>query len=136
MATVTWASASDVAAQLVATANGMRDTLEQGGFTYNGWRFDSDATSVARITGAALAAQAALSAGEPFALDWTDADNETRQLDAAGVQAMQQALVLHANSCHEAARAIKADIEAGTITTREAVENDSRWPESGGDVGA
>lgn len=104
-----------------------RDRCEQGGFLYNGWRFDSDAVSVARINGAALAAQAALSAGEPFQIDWTDADNVSRTLDAEQMLALQRALVAHADACHQLARQLKAQVEAGTITT-EAEIDAAAWP--------
>lgn len=115
------------AERLCAYVNGVRDQVEQGGFAYNGWRFDSDAVSVARINGAALAAQAALSAGEPFQIEWTDADNVSRPLDAAQMLALQRALVAHADACHQLARQLKAQVEAGTITT-EAEIDAAAWP--------
>lgn len=131
MAVITWKSEAELLAErterLSAYINAVRDRCEQGGFTYNGWRFDSDAVSVARINGAALAAQAALTADEPFSLDWTDADNVSRPLDAAQMLALQRALVAHADACHQLARQLKAQVEAGTITT-EAEIDAAAWP--------
>ena len=48
-----------------------------------------------------------------------DEQAEEWQLDAAGAWA---------ESLRTALAAITADIEAGTITTAEAVETDTRWP--------
>ena len=131
MAVISWKSDAELLAERIERlntyVNTVRDRCEQGGFTYNGWRFDSDAVSVARINGAALAAQAALAAGEPFSIDWTDADNVSRTLDAEQMLALQRALVAHADACHQLARQLKAQVEAGTITT-EAEIDAAAWP--------
>lgn len=106
--------------------NNTRNTLETTGFNYNGKTFDSDQRSADRIQVAALAAQAALMAGQPFSIDWTTADNSTVTLDALGVLGMLQTFAVHGATLHETAKALKAQADAAT--TIEEVEAIS-WPE-------
>ena len=87
-----------------------RDAAEAGGFAYLGRWIDSDARSVQRIAGAVQAAQKAVKLGQPFAIEWTCADNSVLQLDADGMTAMPAALAMHANALHEQARALRAVI--------------------------
>lgn len=114
--------------RLLPEVKAVRDRREQSTFTYNGWRFDADPVSVARINGVSIAAQTAISAGQPFSISWTDADNQDRLLDAQDVLAMQQALVAHADACHQFAKQVAADVEAGLITTKAEIEA-QEWPE-------
>lgn len=94
--------------------NSKRDNLEQSGFPYLNKIIDSNPVSVQRITVAVQAAQAALGAGQPFAIVWTTQDNSTLELDAVGMMGMPVALAMFANSLHETARAKKDLIDAAT----------------------
>lgn len=102
--------------------NSMRDNLEQSGFPYMDKVIDSNPVSVQRITVAVQAAQAAIGAGQPFAITWTCQDNSTLELDAVGMMGMPVALAMFANILHETARAKKELIDvATTIEEVEAV---------------
>lgn len=94
--------------------NSMRDNLEQSGFPYLDKVIDSNPVSVQRITVAVQAAQAAIGAGQPFAITWTCQDNSTLDLDAVGMMGMPVALAMFANTLHETARAKKELIDAAT----------------------
>lgn len=94
--------------------NSIRDNLEQSGFPYMDKVIDSNPVSVQRITVAVQAAQAAIGAGQPFAITWTCQDNSTLELDAVGMMGMPVALAMFANTLHEAARAKKDLIDAAT----------------------
>nr|WP_305118835.1 DUF4376 domain-containing protein [Vogesella sp. AC12] len=98
--------------ELLAAITAERDQHEEAGFPYRGKLLDSTPRSVQRITAAALAAQTALAAGQPFSLDWTCADNSTLSLDAVGVIGMPVALAQHAAALHAHARNLKAAVEA------------------------
>lgn len=95
-------------AAMIANINAERDRREAEHFPYQGKQLDCNTRSVQRITAAALAAQAALAANQPFALDWTCADNSVLALDAAGVAGIPTALAAHAASLHTHAKALKA----------------------------
>jgi hypothetical protein len=97
-----------------AEVKAQRDLLEASGFPYLGKRLDSDARSVQRINTAVQAAQAALAAGVAFPIVWTCADNSLLPLDAAGVVGMPVALATYADQLHQAAKALRAQIEAAT----------------------
>lgn len=103
-----------------------RDTLEQAGVPYLGKVIDSDTVSVQRIAIAVQAAQAAISAGVEFALDWTCADNTVLTMTAAEVVGMSVALAQHADSLHQTARGLRERIEAATTTEELAA---IKWPE-------
>lgn len=105
-------SLSDLKARLVAAISAERDRREENGFPYRGKTLDSTQRSVQRITAAALAAQAALAAGQPFSIDWTTADNSTLTIDATGVIGMPVALAQYAAALHAHSRALKAAVEA------------------------
>lgn len=119
---------SEALSRLQAHVKSTRDAKEQGVFTYNSWRFDADPISVARINGVSITAKNALDAGTAFSVSWTDADNQSRELDASMILDMQQALVVHADACHQAAKAIKVDVSDGIITTEAEIDADPRWP--------
>jgi hypothetical protein len=91
-----------------------RDTQEASSFPYLGKQIDSDSRSAQRITTAVQAADAAQRAGVAFSIAWTCADNTFLTLDAAGMQGMPVALAYFANTLHERARALRAQIEAAT----------------------
>jgi hypothetical protein len=89
-----------------------RAAEEFGGFTLNGQVFDSDAISQSRIQGAVLLATLATSAGLPYSITWTLADNTTVDLDAQGMMAVGIALGQHVSGSHSKARELRAQIEA------------------------
>lgn len=89
-----------------------RDAAEVAGFPYMGKVIDSDPRSVQRLTGAVQAAQEAIKLGQPFAIEWTCADNTVLALDAESMTGMPAALALYANQLHEQARALRAVIAA------------------------
>ena len=85
-----------------------RDVAEFGGFSWDGSRFDSDALSQQRITGAVTLAMM----NSAFSIDWTLADNTARTLTAADMIAVGVALGQHVNACHETARVLRGEIES------------------------
>lgn len=95
-----------------ATIKAERDRLEMSGVAYLGAVFDSDALSVQRIGIAVQAAQAAKSAGQPFSVDWTTADNTVVTLTAEEVIGLPLALAAYSNSLHVTARELRDQIEA------------------------
>jgi hypothetical protein len=105
--------------------NAERDQRETAGFLYQGKLFDSDQRSADRIQVAALAAQAAINAGETFSVTWTVSDNTDVVLDAAGVLGMVAAFAEHGESIFETAKALKADVDA--CKNGKAVK-DVEWP--------
>ena len=107
-----------------------RDRREQSGTPYLGKILDSDEKSVTRISIAVQAAQAAISAGTPFSLDWTMQDNSVITMTAAEVVGMSVALATHSNALHLAARAVHEKILAATDAAGvEAAEKAVVWPE-------
>ena len=107
-----------------------RDRREQSGAPYLGKVLDSDEKSVTRISIAVQAAQAAISAGTAFSLDWTMQDNSVVTMTAAEVVGMSVALATHSNGLHLAARAVREKILAATDAAEvEAAEKSVVWPE-------
>lgn len=123
------ANLQDQRAVMLAAINRERDQREEAGFPYRGQLLDSTPRSVQRLTAAALAAQTALAMGQPFAVDWTCADNSTLPLDAAGVIGMPVALAQHAAALHGHARNLKAAVEAAmdAIALAE-IDLQAGWP--------
>ncbi len=91
-----------------------RNGAEMAGFQYLGETFDSDMLSVQRIGIAAQAANAAIAAGQPFALGWGAKNNVIVNMTAAQVAGMPVALATAAVALHEKSRLLKAQIEAAT----------------------
>ena len=102
-----------------------RSAFEFGGFTWDGSAFDSDSKSQSRIMGAAQLATLAQLAGEPFAIDWTLADNAVRSLSAADMLAVGRAMGVHIATAHATGRVLRAALE--DATTPEAIAAIS-WP--------
>lgn len=106
-----------------------RDRREQAGAPYLDKILDSDEKSVTRISIAVQAAQAAISAGTSFSLDWTMQDNSVVTMTAAEVVGMSVALATHSNGLHLAARAVHEKILAATDAAGvEAAEKAVVWP--------
>lgn len=117
---------------MLADISAERDRREESGFPYRGKVLDSTPRSVQRITAAALAAQAALAAGQPFLIDWTCADNSALPLDATGVIGMPVALAQYAAALHAHSRALKATVEAAADQAAlDAIDIQAGWPGGG-----
>lgn len=97
-----------------AEIKALRDKIEQSGCPFKDTFIDSDLISVSRINVACIAAQAALSSGQEFSIDWTMKDNSTRKLSAVEVIEMSSALASWSNTCHEKGRLLREQIEAAT----------------------
>lgn len=91
-----------------------RYAAEYGGFLYNGVLFDSDTTSVQRITGSVTLAMLAQSMGLPYSQNWILADNTTMELDAQGMMAVGIALGMHVKAVFDRSIAVRVEIEAAT----------------------
>lgn len=116
-------------ADLLVAINAERDRREESGFPYRNQLLDSTPRSVQRITAAALAAQAAQTAGQPFNIEWACADNSTLTLDAAGVIGMPVALAQHASALHAHARTLKMRVEAaGSEAELDTIDIHAGWP--------
>lgn len=91
-----------------------RAAAESAGFLFNGVRYDSDPASLQRISSAVTLAMLAQSAGQPFAIDWTVADNSVVALDAAGIIGVGLACGQYIAGVFGRARALREQIEATT----------------------
>lgn len=109
-----WESVHAGKVEVWELAKRRRDELEAFGFTYRGKRIDSNERAVLRINSAALAALAALSAGQPLAFDWTCADGSSLPLDALGLIGLPVALAVSADALHQAGKAFKSRIQAAS----------------------
>lgn len=108
-----------------AEVKSQRDAREFGLFSWDGHVFDGDQQSQSRINQAALGAYAALTADQPWSIEWTLADNASITLTAADMVAVAQALGANINAAHADARLMRAAIEsATTVAQLEAVD----WP--------
>ena len=125
-----WPDLATARAEVRAAINRERDRREVGGFPYLGKTLDSDSRSAQRISVAVAAAQAAVAAGQPFALDWICADNSTLSLDAAGVIGMPVALAQYGLALHLAGRAAKAWADEADLASLEQYHpaTDPGWP--------
>lgn len=72
-----------------------RDATEYGGFLFEGYFYDSDMTSQARITNASDLG---------IAMDWTTKDNKVVSLSAEQLKVLKFALAQHIALCHEKGR--------------------------------
>lgn len=88
-----------------------RDSLEFGGFEFEGGIYDSDQVSQGRILGAVLA-------GLPQI--WTLANNTTVSLSAEQLKSLYAALQMHVAVAHERGRIAREAIQAAT--TKEQIE--------------
>lgn len=89
-----------------------RDKREFGTFEHAGMAFDGDEPSQRRINLAVLGAQAALSAGQSWSIDWTLADNSVITLSASGMIAVAESLGDNIQAAHDWARSLRIQIEA------------------------
>jgi hypothetical protein len=91
-----------------------RDAAEFGGFSVNGWVYDSDAISQSRIQGAVQLAGLAKAANGPFFINWTLANNSVTSLDTDGMLAVGTALAQHVSSVHNKARNLRMRINGAS----------------------
>jgi hypothetical protein len=92
-----------------------RDRLEAGGFEYLDRVFDSDPTSVIRLTVAVAAARTAIAAGQTgLSFAWTLADNTVATLTADEFIGLPLALAANADTLHQHARGLREQINAAT----------------------
>lgn len=112
-----------------ARVKAKRDAFEASGALTPKGRVDTDNASLIRISGAVQAATLALSAGEPWAIEWTMADESVELLDAGEMIAVGLAAMAHVNACHERSRQLRAEIMAAeNEADLAAVDIDSGWP--------
>lgn len=96
----------------------VRTNIEYGGFDWDGSTFDSDPTSVQRISGSVLLAQL----NPSYTVDWTLADNTVRTLSAADLLQVAMSLGSHVQSCFVHGQALRDLINnATTIAEVEAI---------------
>lgn len=104
-----------------------RDRREQSGVPYLNKVIDSDTVSVQRISIAVQAAQAAISAGVAFSLDWTCADNTVLTMTACQVVGMAVSLAQYSNQLHQIARGLREQTEAAaTLGEIDVI----KWPDT------
>lgn len=84
-----------------------RELAEIGGFEWDGSVFDSDPISQSRILGANQLA----SITPDFEIEWTLADNTSRMLSSADIQAIGIALGKHIAKQHNKSRELRARID-------------------------
>lgn len=90
---------------------------------------DSDDDSRANVSGAALAALIAKTTAQPFAMDWTMADNGVVTLDADEMIALGMAVAAHVNAAHERARVLRSEIEAASdVAALFLIDVTADWP--------
>jgi hypothetical protein len=70
------------------------------------------------IIGARLAANS----DPDWSTQWVGADGSIYPIDAAAIVAISDAVQAHVNDCFTTYALVKADIDSGTITTREQVD--------------
>jgi Domain of unknown function (DUF4376) len=92
---------------------------EQAGITLeSGMPIKTDDRAQAKITGVFVAAQELPTMTTP----WSAADGTVHQLDATDIVAMNNELLTHINNCFSISADVLAQIDAGTITTREEID--------------
>lgn len=100
----------ELRARKIADIDAARDAAIIAGFEYSGARFDSDAKSIQRISGAVT-----LSMLNPaYETEWITFDNSTVTLDAAGLAGLGAAAGEHEATQIFKARALKNAVLAAT----------------------
>ncbi|SDC49649.1 protein of unknown function [Sphingomonas sp. YR710] len=90
---------------------------------------DSDDGSLAKISGASLAAMMAQATAAPFSIDWTMADNAVARLDAAGMITMGQSVMAHVGAAYARARVLRDAVEAAAdAEALAAIDIGTGWP--------
>lgn len=94
--------------------NVARNAAEREPFAAFGKTFDADDKAIQRILGAAQAAVVAKQLGQPLSIEWTCADNTTLAMDADMLVEIPVILAQAADTLHQRARSLKAQIDAAT----------------------
>ena len=102
-----------------------RDAALTAGFTWDGSLFDSDAVSISRITGAAVLAMMASTAGQTYSVSWTLANNTVRVLDGTSMMAVGVAVGAYVQSVMDTGQALRTKLDA-TTTVADALA--IAWP--------
>jgi hypothetical protein len=114
----------DVVAAKHAQINAWRDQQELTTVAHNGYRWDADPTSRARIESVLLAGAMPLDY-------WTDADNVDRPMTLEQLRALYAAIVQQGGRIHDRQRQMKAEVAA--LTTIDAVQAyPIGWPDEAG----
>ncbi|AYJ87677.1 DUF4376 domain-containing protein [Sphingomonas paeninsulae] len=107
----------------------LRDVMEWAGCATPVGRSDTTPDSQRKVNGAVTMALIASTAGAPFSIDWTMADNSSATLDAQGMIALGVAVGRYVSACHDRGAVIKAAIDAAaTIEALEAIDIAADWP--------
>jgi Domain of unknown function (DUF4376) len=92
---------------------------EQAGITLtSGMPIKTDDRAQAKITGAYTAAQVDPTIVTP----WAAADGTVHDVDGAQITSMNYELLTHINNCFSISADVMADIEDGSVTTREQID--------------
>lgn len=111
--------------ELIAHAAAKRWQAETGGIEVGGVPIATDDRSKQMIIGARLAADADVG----WSTTWVAADGSVAVIDAATMIAISNAVLAHVGVCFAVFATVKADIEAGTITTTAEIDA-ADWPGS------
>lgn len=90
---------------------------------------DCDTDSRNKLNGAVLMAMLAAQAQQPFAINWTLADNSNVLLDGAGMIALASAVGSYVAACHAHAQTLKAAVEISVDHAElDAIDIMTGWP--------
>jgi hypothetical protein len=110
-------------------AKAYRDQRMNGGCATPLGQADTDAESRIKISGAVQMAMLAKSAGTPFELIWTMADNTPHPHDADQMIQLGMAVGSYIQACQNAGTTVRAQLEAaGTIEDLQAVDVTTGYP--------
>lgn len=125
-------SAATIALALGEQVKAKRDAVIDAGALTPSGRVQTDPISRQNITGAVVAAQLAVAAGQPFTVDWTMSDNSVATMDAPALFAMGMAVVVFVDAAHARARALRTAIEgAADLTALLQIDIAADWPGEG-----
>ncbi len=102
----------------------IREAKELEPFSYNGYVYDADKV---KITGAALGAHMSVSAGIPYEIEFTLADNTTITLDGPGMMSVGIALLQHIDAVHQIGRGLRDQLYAVECDSFEKIAA-IQWP--------
>jgi hypothetical protein len=88
-----------------------RTQAERAPFTWDGSTFDGDRESREAIQGAVLMALVSIQAQQPFAINWTLADDTVRTLSASDMIAVGMTLAAQVDAAHQKGRAKREAIK-------------------------
>lgn len=93
-----------------------------GGFLFDGHRFDSDPRSQTNIIGTANAVQAGIALPADFT--WRTQDNINVPMDGPGLIALGAALLAHVSEQYAKSWALKGQIEGASVSGLDAIQWD------------